>query len=84
VGNASVAFTKAAVVLVGRYMCASSELLAAVFTDGAALVGAQWFSCSVHWRPTTLPVGFDVGVPAARRSAVGFRFQARRPSGSCL
>jgi phosphomannomutase len=41
VGNAFVAFTKAAVVLVGRDMRPSSEPLAAAFADGATLAGAD-------------------------------------------
>jgi phosphomannomutase len=41
VGNAFVAFTKAAVVLVGRDMRPSSAPLAAAFADGAALAGAD-------------------------------------------
>jgi phosphomannomutase len=41
VGNAFVAFTQPAVVLVGRDMRPSSEPLAAAFADGAALAGAD-------------------------------------------
>ena len=41
VGNAFVAFTRAAVVLVGRDMRPSSEPLAAAFADGATLAGAD-------------------------------------------
>jgi phosphomannomutase len=41
VGNAFVAFTQPAVVLVGRDMRPSSEHLAAAFADGAALAGAD-------------------------------------------
>src|SRR5262249_5837065 len=41
VGNAFVAFTRPAVVLVGRDMRPSSEPLAAAFTDGATLAGAD-------------------------------------------
>jgi phosphomannomutase len=41
VGNAFVAFTQAAVVLVGRDMRPSSEPLAAAFADGATLAGAD-------------------------------------------
>jgi phosphomannomutase len=41
VGNAFVAFTRPAVVLVGRDMRPSSEPLAAAFADGATLAGAD-------------------------------------------
>jgi phosphomannomutase len=41
VGNAFVAFTEAALVLVGRDMRPSSEPLAAAFAEGAALAGAD-------------------------------------------
>jgi phosphomannomutase len=41
IGNAFVAFTKAAVVLVGRDMRPSSEPLATAFADGATLAGAD-------------------------------------------